>query len=64
LDFSGISRALTLARPRRAIEIARNSRRIAKLRISDEVEATRLVRFGRYGRYPGSGVVCDNQRQA
>jgi hypothetical protein len=36
--------------------VARNSRRIAKLRISDEAEATRLVRFGKYGRYLGNGL--------
>jgi hypothetical protein len=55
---SGIrrSQALTLTRPRRAIEVARDSRRIAKLRIFDEVEATNLVRFGKYGRYLGNGL--------
>jgi hypothetical protein len=55
---SGIRRSssLTLTRPRRALEVARNSRRIAKLRISDEAEATRLVRFGKYGRYLGNGL--------
>jgi hypothetical protein len=50
------NQALTLTRPRRAIELAQKSRRIAKLRVVDEVEATRLVRFGRYGRYLGNGL--------
>jgi hypothetical protein len=55
---SGIrrSRALTLTRPRRALEVARNSRRIAKLRVFDEVDASKLVRFGRYGKYLGNGL--------
>jgi hypothetical protein len=56
---SGIrrSRALTLTRPRRALEVARHSRRIAKLRVFDEVQATRLVRLSKYGKYLGNGLV-------
>jgi hypothetical protein len=50
------SKSLALTRDSRGLNIARNNRRIAKLRISDEVEATRLVCFGRYGRYPGNGL--------
>jgi hypothetical protein len=55
---SGIRRgqALTLTRPRRALEVARSSRRIAKLRVFDEVQATKLVRFSEYGRYLGNGL--------
>ena len=49
-------RSLTLTRPRRALDVARNSRRLAKLHVSDEVHASRLVRFGRYGRYLGNGL--------
>jgi hypothetical protein len=50
------SRGLTLARPGRALEVARSSSRIAKLRVYDEVQASKLVRFGRYGRYLGNGL--------
>lgn len=56
---SGIRRSknLALTRSSRGLKIARTSRRIAKLRVFDEVQATRLVRFGRYGRYLGNGLV-------
>jgi hypothetical protein len=50
------SRATILARPNRAFDVARRSGRVAKLRIFDEVQATRPVRFGRYGRCLGNGL--------
>jgi uncharacterized protein YukE len=50
------SKSLALTRPSRGLNIARNSRRVVKLRVFDEVQATRLVRFGRYGRYLGNGL--------
>ena len=55
---SGIRRSKSLAvtRASRGLNIARNSRRVAKLRVFDEVQATRLVRFGKYGRYLGNGL--------
>jgi hypothetical protein len=58
------SKGLALTRASRGLNIARNSRRIAKLHISDELQATRLVRFGRYGRYlghpPGGSFLNDH----
>jgi hypothetical protein len=55
---SGIrrSKSLALTRPSRGLSIARNSRRVVKLRVFDEVQATQLVRFGRYGRYLGNSL--------
>jgi hypothetical protein len=50
------SRATILARPNRALDIARRSGRVAKLRVFDQVQASRLVRFGKYGRYLGNGL--------
>jgi len=50
------SRATILARPNRALDVARRSGRVAKLRIFDQVQADRLVRFGKYGRYFGNGL--------
>ena len=49
---SGIrrSKSLALTRSSRGLNIARNSRRVVRLRVFDEVQATRLLRFGRYGR--------------
>jgi regulator of protease activity HflC (stomatin/prohibitin superfamily) len=29
---------------------------VAKLRVFDQVQASRLVRFGKYGRYLGNGL--------
>jgi hypothetical protein len=51
------SRATVLSRPNRALDVARRSGRVAKLRVFDEVQASRLVRFGRYGRYLGNSLV-------
>ena len=50
------NRATILSRPNRALEVARRSGRVAKLRIFDQVQASRLVRFDRYGRYLGNGL--------
>ena len=40
----------------RALNIARSSRRIAKLNVFDQVHASRLVKFGEYGKFLGNGL--------
>jgi hypothetical protein len=49
-------RGLPLTNSSRALNIARSSRRIVKLQVFDQVQASRLVQFGKYGRFLGNGL--------
>jgi hypothetical protein len=49
-------RGLPLTNSSRALNIARSSRRIAKLHVSNQAQASRLVQFGKYGRFLGNGL--------
>ena len=49
-------RGLPLTNSTRALNIARSSRRIAKLHVFDQEQASRLVQFGKYGRFLGNGL--------
>jgi hypothetical protein len=40
----------------RALNIARSSRRIVKLHVFNQVQASRLIQFGKYGRFLGNGL--------
>lgn len=51
-----LRRGLPLTNSSRALNIARSSRRIAKLHVFDQVQASRLVQFGKYGRFLGNGL--------
>lgn len=46
-----------LTHPERAINIARSSRKATKLNVVSQAQAHNLVKFSKYGRYLGSGLV-------
>ncbi len=49
-------RGTPLTSSTRAINIARSSRKVAKLSVADQVQASRLVKFCKYGRFLGNGL--------
>jgi hypothetical protein len=49
-------RGLALTNSTRALNIARSSRRVAKLHLFDQLQASRLVRFGKYGKFLGNSL--------
>jgi len=50
-------RGTPLTNPERAINIARSSRRATKLDVLSQAQAHNLVKFGKYGRFLGNGLV-------
>ena len=49
-------KGLPLTSSTRALNIARSSRKVAKLHVADQVQASKLVQFGKYGKFLGNGL--------